>query len=116
MDPLTYFAWAVLGLLFLVFFGLVIWLGALPGKIARQHHHPYAAAIEVCGWLGVLLGGVGWPIAMVWAYAYPAVGDPAATTTTDSNTSLADVEALKKRVNDLESQLASSKQKKEGDA
>ena len=116
MDPLTYFAWAVLGLLFLIFFGLLIWLGGLPGKIARQHHHPYAAAIEVCGWLGILLGGFGWPIAMVWAFTYPANGNESANASIDSSNSLAEVEALKKRVGELETQLSTVQQTKAGDA
>lgn len=114
MDPLTYFAWAVLGLLFLVFFGLVIWLGGLPGKVARKHHHPYAAAIEVCGWLGILLGGVAWPFAMVWAFTYPSEENLNAVSN-EAGSSVADVESLKKRVGELEMQLSAVNQAKEGD-
>ena len=42
-------------------------LGGLPGSIAAARGHPQAAAINVCGWMGVLTL-VLWPIAMVWAH------------------------------------------------
>jgi len=42
-------------------------LGGLPGSIAAARGHPQAAAINICGWMG-LITLVLWPIAMVWAY------------------------------------------------
>ena len=47
------------------------WLGKLPGETAHARGHPQAAAITVCGWLGLLFLPL-WPIAMVWAYLIPA--------------------------------------------
>ena len=45
-------------------------LGGLPGAIARSRHHPQAAAVTVCGWMG-LVTLVLWPLALVWAYLSP---------------------------------------------
>ena len=53
-------------------------LGGMPGAIATARNHPQAAAINVCGWMG-LITLVLWPIAMVWAHTRR---DPA----TDSGT------------------------------
>ena len=51
---------------------LVIWiymtLAAMPGQKARERSHPQAEAINVLGWLGLLLGVIPWLIALVWAY------------------------------------------------
>lgn len=46
---------------------LVVWLGALPGNIARQRQHPQADAINVLGWMGVLFVPL-WPIAFAWGF------------------------------------------------
>ena len=46
-------------------------LGGMPGKTARERGHPQADAIGVLGWLGLLFGGVGWVIAMVWSRMRP---------------------------------------------
>lgn len=66
------------GFVILLLLGLfVLWLfweiGGFPGKKAKERHHPQAEAINVLGWLGLLLGGVGWVVAVVWAYTKPAL-------------------------------------------
>ncbi len=62
-------------LLFLVL--LVIWifveLAQFPGQKARERNHPQAEAINILGWIGPLLEGVGWVVALVWAYTKPVV-------------------------------------------
>ncbi|MCA9234347.1 MAG: DUF3302 domain-containing protein [Planctomycetales bacterium] len=55
--------------------GVVVVLAALPGRIAAARRHPQAEAVNVCGWLG-LLTGVGWVVALVWAYWRPARRGP----------------------------------------
>ena len=51
-----------------VVLGIVLYkLGGLPGSIARVRGHPQAAAINICGWMG-LITLVLWPVAMVWAH------------------------------------------------
>jgi hypothetical protein len=58
-----------IGLVFAVVRALYI-LGNLPGRIASDRGHPHAAAISVCGWLGLLIF-VLWPVALAWAYVTP---------------------------------------------
>ena len=72
MTALDYFAWIVL--IVLVCAAIVIWvvLARLPGKIAQERGHPQAEAINVAGWLGALMLGVFWPLALVWAYYRPS--------------------------------------------
>ncbi len=106
MDALTYFAWGVLAFIFCIIVGLLIWLGGMPGKIAKRHHHPQAAAIEICGWLGILLGGIGWPIAMVWAFTNPV---SIAVQPVEPRSANDQLESFEKRVSELERELAESK-------
>ena len=61
----------ILLLLFILVAWLFVELGGLPGKKALEREHPQAEAINVLGWLGLLLGGVGWVFALVWAYTKP---------------------------------------------
>ena len=71
MTGLDIFAWIVL--LTLLIAGIVIWivLAMLPGRIARSRNHPQAEAINVAGWMGALLVGIFWPLALVWAFTKP---------------------------------------------
>ena len=48
-------------------------LAQLPGKKARERGHPQADAINILGWLGLLMGGVPWVVALVWAYTRPGL-------------------------------------------
>ena len=50
---------------------ILLELAKLPGQKALERSHPQAEAINVLGWLGLLLGGVGWVVALVWAYTKP---------------------------------------------
>lgn len=51
---------------------LVIKLGTWPKRAAEERRHPYAEAINVLSWGGLILtGGLGWLGALVWAYAPP---------------------------------------------
>ena len=68
---MTIAGFVILVLLFLLVAWLFVELGGLPGKKARERDHPQAEAIEVLGWLGLLLGGVGWVVALIWAYTKP---------------------------------------------
>ena len=54
---------------------VILKLGALPGVKARENGHPQADAINILGWFGLILGGVPWVIALVWAYTLPAGAD-----------------------------------------
>ena len=47
--------------------GVVVWLGGLPGRLARDRDHPQREAITVAGWLGLAVAPL-WPLALVWAF------------------------------------------------
>jgi hypothetical protein len=61
----------ILILLALLGLWLFVEIGSLPGKTAKKRSHPQAEAINVLGWVGLLFGGVGWAVALVWAYTKP---------------------------------------------
>ena len=88
---LDVFALIVMAVILAVVIWLVVLLGPLPGKIARGRQHPQSDAIYVLGWIGLITLGVGWLIALVWAYTEP-FGDS----------------ALRKRIKELEEQSISS--------
>jgi multisubunit Na+/H+ antiporter MnhB subunit len=58
---------------------LLIWLytvvAKIPGETARERNHPQAEAINVLGWIGLLLGVAPWLVALVWAYIRTTDGD-----------------------------------------
>jgi len=68
MTPVGF---VILLLLALLGLWLFVEIGGFPGKKATERNHPQAEAITVLGWLGLLLGGVGWVVAVVWAYTKP---------------------------------------------
>jgi hypothetical protein len=67
-DGATLFAWFVMAFLFLLLVWGIVVVGSLPRKIALQRNHPQVDAINAASWIGLLLGGVGWVIAFVWAF------------------------------------------------
>ncbi len=109
-DALTYFAWAVMAILFLAVVVLIVWLGSLPGKIARQRNHPQADAINAASWIGLALAGAGWPIAFVWAFLRSApigYGDSADTApaAAPGSNQQGEIARLQKRIGELEAEL-----------
>ena len=68
---LDVFALVVLFILVALGIALVVVLGPLPGKIAKQRNHPQTEAIQVMGWIGLITLGVPWLIALIWAYTKP---------------------------------------------
>ncbi|MFT5299894.1 MAG: uncharacterized BrkB/YihY/UPF0761 family membrane protein [Mariniblastus sp.] len=65
---LDYFALIILIVLLITILAVIVGLGMAPGLIARKRNHPQSDAISVCGWFGVLTGGILLPIAFIWAY------------------------------------------------
>ena len=86
---LDIFALVVMLLLLGVVIWLVVLLGNMPGEIARKNNHPQARAITALGWIGLITMGIGWFVAIVWAYYKPEAADS----------------DLQQRVIDLEDQL-----------
>lgn len=58
----------VMGILVALVISLVVFLGPMPGDIAKKRGHPQADAVKVLGWVGVVTLGLVWPIALVWAF------------------------------------------------
>ena len=65
---LDIFALIVIAVLVAATIAIVVVLGNLPGRIARQRANPQADAITALGWIGVVTLGLAWPVALVWAY------------------------------------------------
>ena len=93
---LDIFALVVIVLLIAVVIWLVVLLGNLPGDIARKRNHPQSDAISALGWIGIITMGIGWFIAMVWAYYKPGI-----LTNSDPDPD----QDLRQRIDDLEIQL-----------
>lgn len=86
---LDIFALIVIAILLGLVIWLVVFLGNVPGDIARKRNHPQSEAISALGWIGLITMGVGWFVAMVWAYYKPDASDS----------------SLQKRVDDMENQI-----------
>jgi hypothetical protein len=71
-DALDAFAFVVLAVILIVAVVIVVSLGQLPGRLARQWGHPQAAAITVAGWIGIATAGLVWPLALIWAFTAPS--------------------------------------------
>ena len=42
-------------------------IGRIPGDLARRDSHPQAEAINLLAWFGLLAGGLGWVLALIWS-------------------------------------------------
>ncbi len=101
MTGLDIFAMFVLAILVSSALIIFIVLGMLPGRIASQRNHPQADAIKIGGWLGLLFGGVLWPLVMIWAYIKPT-----STTQVIEKTPEEELARLKSRLSAIEQELA----------
>lgn len=77
VDLATMFAWLVMAVIFTTAVGAIVVLGALPGKIAARRNHPQVDAVNAASWVGLALGGFGWPLAFVWAFWKSPAQQPA---------------------------------------
>lgn len=102
MQIADYVAFFAMGVVFCGLIYLVIWLGDLPGKIARERNHPQVAAVTALSWLGLLFtGGIVYIAAFVWAFY-----DYSAESFNSHGTGEDQIEALRARIEALESKLA----------
>ena len=72
MDAFDYFAFVVITVLLATVVVIIVVLGSLPGKIAAERKHPYAAAINAASWISMITLGALWPIAFIWAFVPPS--------------------------------------------
>lgn len=107
---LNYFALGVLIFVFLVLFYGIIAIHDIPYNMAKKRNHPHADAIHTAGWISLFTLHAIWPFLWIWATLYqPERGwgmqshispsDP----TPDAKP---DIDALSKRVAELELKLA----------
>lgn len=64
---MTTTGFVILVILVMVVAVIYIELASMPGKTARERGHPQADAINMLGWIGLLLGVGPWLVAMVWS-------------------------------------------------
>ena len=111
IDGLTLFAWFALALLFIVSVAAIVVIGSLPKKIAEKRNHPQVDAINVASWLGLLMGGIGWFFALVWAYTKAGnIGyEGNDLSGSKQSTEQEEISQLRARVAKLEASLANEK-------
>ena len=103
MTGLDIFAWIVFVVMLISIAGVFLALGQMPGKTAMERNHPQADAINLAGWLGLILTmGVVWVVAMIWARTVPQV---AVTDESDD-----EITRLRARVAELEANLTADKE------
>jgi len=110
---LEYVALFVIVFLITAVAAVIVFLGSLPGKIARRRGHPYPDAVNAASWIG-LATGIFWPVAFIWAFLpYPALATGA---TSDSAEPTGDLAKLQERLAALESELKELKARPVEDA
>lgn len=100
MTAFDFVAFGAMAVVFCAGIFLVIWLGDMPGTIAKKRNHPQVTAVQALSWFGLLFtGGIGWIVAMVWAfYDYSASAETSAIAELK-----AEIESLRERLGELES-------------
>src|SRR5262245_34437154 len=95
-DVFDIIALLLFGVILVITVQVVVTLGSLPGKTARDRGHPHADAINIASWLGIgtlVLGavltgpdarifttvGALWPLSLVWAFLKPVAAGPPLT-------------------------------------
>jgi hypothetical protein len=104
MNFLDIFSLFVLLVIIAAAVGLLLLLAWLPGNIAGKRRSPWAEAINVAGWVGILFPPF-WMLALIAAFIKPRVGEGAAIAITESETAeLAEtIASISKRIATLES-------------
>jgi hypothetical protein len=69
MTALDIMALFSLAMMVVMFVGVFVFLGSLPGRIAKKRGHPNAKAVLLGGWATLILAVVGWPFVLMWAMA-----------------------------------------------
>jgi predicted membrane protein len=64
---------------------LVLLLAYTPGAVARSRHSPWAEAINIAGWVGILVFPI-WIVALAAAFLRPRTGEGAAIAISEAET------------------------------
>lgn len=91
----------VIAMLLIMVTAAIVYLGSMPGKIARSRNHPYPDAVNVASWIG-LATGVLWPFAFIWAFLPVPTKSNSGSVDAEPSKDLAD---LQKRLTDLEAAM-----------
>lgn len=76
MGVLDVVSLAILAILIVGALALILIVAAIPGALAKKRHSPWAEAINVGGWIGVLLPPI-WMLALIAAFVRPPGGEGA---------------------------------------
>ncbi len=107
-DPfLNYFALFLLLFVVVVLFYGIIAIHDIPYNIAKSRDHPHQDAIHAAGWVSLFTLHALWPFLWIWAMAYrPERGwgfAHSAATEAPSAVSPSELDDLKRRIAELES-------------
>lgn len=115
-DVLT---WVVLVVAPIVAIGVFLLIHILPEKIAERKQHPQTKAIQCLCLLSLVFGGILWPLAWLWAYTKPVIhklaygtdqvpphGHEEETPHPTPDHDEGELDHLRRRVADLETELA----------
>jgi uncharacterized protein DUF3302 len=85
---------------------LILIVAAIPGKLAKKRHSPWAEAINVAGWIGVLLPPI-WMFALIAAFVRPQIGEGAQITISQDETTelAAEIATISERVTTLQNNI-----------
>jgi hypothetical protein len=103
MDFLDVFSLFVLLVLIVAAVAFILLLGWLPGHLAKSRRSPWAEAINVAGWIGILLPPI-WMLALIAAFVRPPHGEGAAIyfTETQSSDLATTIASISQRIQGLE--------------
>ncbi len=106
MSWFDVFSLFVLFVVIAVLVGILLVLAWLPGSIARKRRSPWAEAINVAGWIGVVLPPI-WMLALIASFVRPSVGEGAAVAITESETAelAASIQNISRRLENLEREI-----------
>ncbi|MGB8770989.1 MAG: DUF3302 domain-containing protein [Candidatus Korobacteraceae bacterium] len=76
MGVLDIVSLAILAILAVGALALILVVAAIPGALAKKRHSPWTEAINVGGWIGVLLPPI-WMLALIAAFVRPPGGEGA---------------------------------------
>lgn len=83
---------------------IIVFLGTLPGKIARKRGHHQVDAVNAAAWMGLAMGGLLWPLAFIWAFI--RAPSPPASGAQSESASADELKRLQGRLAALEATLA----------